>query len=115
MDIHKYKTDAKYRAWWLSYLCKWQKSTRQEVIKLLGDKCALCGSKENLCCDHKIEGQGVIHRKQFASLSSYYKNILGQLQSDRSAALKKFQVLCSSCNVKKYWKHYKKLAKSAVN
>ena len=68
---------------------------REEVHKLLGDKCVKCGFLDSraLQIDH-VYGDGYIDRKKRFSAISYYIYIKKELmkQSDR------YQLLCANCN-----------------
>ena len=81
---------------------KFRLNTRQEIIKLLGNKCANPYNlnhgdfeTEQLCLqiDH-VNGGGLKELGRFSNSNSYYKYVLEQIK----AGSKDYQLLCANCN-----------------
>lgn len=67
---------------------------REEILLLLGNKCAICGFDDSraLQIDHKL-GNGAGHRRKKAYLT-YYGEILNEIK----AGSKDYQILCANHN-----------------
>jgi len=88
-----------YRKDWLKNI---KKQRRNEIIRLLGNKCIICGYKGlALQIDH-INGGG---RREFLKCSKrparYYKKILESIKRNEG----KYQLLCANCNWEKRYKN----------
>ena len=70
---------------------------RNEIIKLLGNKCIECGFSDvrALQIDH-VRGNGSKERNQFRKKSpyAYYRDILREIKDSS----KDYQLLCANCN-----------------
>lgn len=71
---------------------------RKEILKLLGNKCVICGySGIALEIDH-VKGGGCLERRHFHH-DSYYKHILEAIK----IGSQEYQLLCANCNqIKKH-------------
>ena len=72
---------------------KWLQISRQDVIDLLGCKCAICGYDEDYRAfqiDH-VNDNGHKDRQNFNSTIAYYRYII-------SVSGEGYQLLCANCN-----------------
>jgi hypothetical protein len=96
------------------------RSTRKQVIFLLGGKCAVCGFSDEraLQVDH-VNNDGFIHRRRLESggktnlqnvTYQYLKMALTQIVT----GIKTIQLLCANCNAIKHYEH-RMFLKEAMN
>ena len=85
--------------------CKYSKRKykefREEVIKILGGRCIICGESDFRCLqiDH-IKGSG--HKEKIkVNGYTYYKNILRKIKNNS----KDYQLLCANCNWEKRYEN----------
>lgn len=71
---------------------KWAQRKRRELMFILGDKCAHCGTKESLTFDCIRPVNQGHHRMSSAARMTFYT---------RQARAGNIQILCHACNVKK--------------
>ena len=84
----------------------YHKRLKEEIIDLLGGKCALCGySGIALQVDH-VNNDGNIERKKFTNggNNSYWKCLLDKIKAGSAD----YQLLCANCNVEKELKRRRK-------
>ena len=83
---------APYNAYMKKYLLVKYHKRRAELVKLLGGKCALCGSVEGLELDHVVAAD-----KSFELSRKLNNGNWGEILEEA----KKCQLLCSPCHRKK--------------
>ena len=93
INKHKEKHNRENR----EYMRKCRTELRQEIIKLLGNKCIRCGESDWRCLqiDH-VRGGGTKERKSMSRME-YYIHIKNLILSGS----KKYQLLCANCNWRK--------------
>lgn len=82
------------------YAKKFRKSRRESILLAMGGSCIQCGFDDlrALHIDH-INGGGNKHRKSLNGASTtYYRNLLKELEADSIQFAKKYQLLCANCN-----------------
>lgn len=91
------------------YLREQNDKIREEIHKLLGNKCAnpynidhgeFFAFPECLQVDH-VHGNGYEERHRFHSFYSFQKHILAEIK----AGSKDYQLLCANCNWIKRWRN----------
>lgn len=91
---NKEKIKEKKRTYW--------QLIKREVLDKYGGKCEICGENDKnvLTIDHK-EHDGADHR-----FTKNGNNIYFYLRKKPKS--NKYRVLCQNCNIKEYWKYYRK-------
>jgi hypothetical protein len=72
---------------------------RQTVHDLLGNRCATCGSTENLQIDH-VNEDGREHRRR---LNNNHDKMTREVIASVEAGEGRYQLLCQRHNLDKYW------------
>ena len=77
---------------------------RREVLSLLGDKCAICGStdRDTFEIDHK-NGHGI--RKSPNGSRGGMRNLWDSIKLIRAGRKNELRILCKRCNLHN-WGHY---------
>ncbi len=77
---------------------KYQLKRKDEITRLLGGKCVICGFSDRraLCIDH-INNDGYKEKRKFGSYgtSAYLNHVIEEIKSHTG----RYQLLCANCNI----------------
>jgi hypothetical protein len=100
---HKIKIQINAKKYYGRYkdkMCKWNKTQynllRDELYRILGDKCIRCGFNNKHCLqiDH-VKGGGNKHREKLNNRGiGYLRRIIKEIKTGS----KDYQILCANCN-----------------